>query len=359
MKLKHILSVLLLLLILPISIQAQYYDLSVGTERHFDNRGVGNTIFTCCFLIDTHVSAFERVIDEILINDTLWAVVEFEHYLLAYSPSAGGDIVYERRDTTLYRMDGPNLIERSDREDQVIFNFEWEVDDDVNDKLDGFLSSSAKFLLEQSEESSTIIQLDTTVTFPNGKDYRISWGDVTETSFYDGYSLPSASVFLNNILIEKFGMMLPIGRLEGDQYAPVIPFYQIEGIGAMYTFFNHRDLYMVGYKSSDGTQMGYTVTIPTSIEKKEGHPVTASLLLNYPNPFNPTTVISYRLSVFGELQIHVKNMLGQRITTLFDGIQTPGQHTVTFDAAGLPSGIYIVVLESEGMRDVRKVTLMK
>jgi hypothetical protein len=99
----------------------------------------------------------------------------------------------------------------------------------------------------------------------------------------------------------------------------------------------------------------------TSIEP---HPEERSdegpmLLNNYPNPFNPKTVIGYRISEIGRINIEVYNQLGQRITTLFDGVQAPGQHSVTFDAAGLPSGMYIVVLESGGMRDVRKITLLK
>jgi hypothetical protein len=44
---------------------------------------------------------------------------------------------------------------------------------------------------------------------------------------------------------------------------------------------------------------------------------------------------------------------------LFDGVQVPGQHSVTFDAAGLPSGMYVIILESAGIRDVRKITLLK
>jgi subtilisin family serine protease len=90
-------------------------------------------------------------------------------------------------------------------------------------------------------------------------------------------------------------------------------------------------------------------------ERSEG-PV---LLANYPNPFNPTTEIGYRISEIGKTRIDVFNVLGQRVATLFDGVQAAGSHTVTFDAAGLPSGMYLVVLESEGMRDVRKVSLVK
>jgi minor extracellular serine protease Vpr len=99
----------------------------------------------------------------------------------------------------------------------------------------------------------------------------------------------------------------------------------------------------------------------TSIDK-DPHPERSEgpgLLANYPNPFNPTTEIGYRISEIGKTRIDVFNVLGQRVATLVDGVQAAGTHLVTFDASGLPSGMYLVVLESAGMRDVRKVSLVK
>lgn len=112
----------------------------------------------------------------------------------------------------------------------------------------------------------------------------------------------------------------------------------------------------------NGTVIGDTTFVyPTSIdrypdpERSEG----PALLGNYPNPFNPSTVIRYRSSVFGDVRISVVNQLGQHVKTLCDGVQTPGQHSITFDAAGLPSGMYVVVMETAGFRDSRKITLLK
>ncbi len=114
-------------------------------------------------------------------------------------------------------------------------------------------------------------------------------------------------------------------------------------------------------RSSPGDAYMKVITpyVGTSIEPHPERSEGPALLGNYPNPFNPSTVVSYRLSVFGEVRISVVNQLGQYVATLFNGSQTPGQHFVTFDAAGLPSGMYIVVLESNGFRDMRKVMLVK
>ena len=55
----------------------------------------------------------------------------------------------------------------------------------------------------------------------------------------------------------------------------------------------------------------------------------------------------------------VHDLLGREVAILVNERMPAGQHSVTFDASGLPSGMYVIVLESEGMRDVRKVTLVK
>ena len=61
---------------------------------------------------------------------------------------------------------------------------------------------------------------------------------------------------------------------------------------------------------------------------------------NYPNPFNPTTTISYTLTQAAPVLLRVYDVRGRLVRTLTDGIQPGGLHTLTFDAAGLPSGPY-------------------
>lgn len=102
-----------------------------------------------------------------------------------------------------------------------------------------------------------------------------------------------------------------------------------------------------------------TFVVPTSIEFDPEYEDGPSLLSAYPNPFNPSTVVGFRLSVFGEVSVKVHDLLGREVATLVNGKMIPGQHSVTFDAAGLPSGMYVIVLETNGMQDVRKVTLVK
>ena len=105
-----------------------------------------------------------------------------------------------------------------------------------------------------------------------------------------------------------------------------------------------------------------TQRYPTSIQSRhpEGHrPEGPALLVNYPNPFNPSTVVRFQLSVFGGVSVKVHDLLGREVAVLVNERMPAGQHSVTFDATGLPSGMYVIVLETAAGRDVRKVTLVK
>ncbi len=84
-----------------------------------------------------------------------------------------------------------------------------------------------------------------------------------------------------------------------------------------------------------------------------------SLDANYPNPFNPVTVIPYRLDKRRDIEIAVYDLSGKRIRTLFNGMQEAGRHTLHFNAADLSSGMYLCVLRSGNAVRTRKITLIK
>ena len=69
-------------------------------------------------------------------------------------------------------------------------------------------------------------------------------------------------------------------------------------------------------------------------------PLKYSLSENYPNPFNPTTTISYTLPAASNVSIRVYNVIGQLVDILVDSRQSAGYHSVVFDASDLSSGVY-------------------
>ena len=86
---------------------------------------------------------------------------------------------------------------------------------------------------------------------------------------------------------------------------------------------------------------------------------TEYTMANYPNPFNPTTVIKYTMPEAGEVVLKVYNMIGQEVATLVNGTMSAGSHTVNFNAKGLPTGIYIARLQTGAKVVSSKLQLVK
>jgi hypothetical protein len=86
---------------------------------------------------------------------------------------------------------------------------------------------------------------------------------------------------------------------------------------------------------------------------------TAILYPNFPNPFNPKTVISYQLAVGNQVNLSIHNVTGQRVAILLDKFYPAGFHQVEFDASQLASGIYFYRLQAGKQVVTRKMVLMK
>ena len=86
-------------------------------------------------------------------------------------------------------------------------------------------------------------------------------------------------------------------------------------------------------------------------------PAKTTLKANYPNPFNPTTTISYQLAKGSHVRLTVWNILGRRVATLVDANQQMGAHQITFNSSGLASGVYFYRLKTRNEVFVRKMLL--
>ena len=102
-------------------------------------------------------------------------------------------------------------------------------------------------------------------------------------------------------------------------------------------------------------------TRPTSVDEFAGEePNTFRLYSNYPNPFNPVTQIRYEIAEQVDVTLKVYDITGRLVQTLVNNVtQSPGLHTVNFDAGSLASGVYLYRLQAGSFRDVQQMMLVK
>ena len=105
-----------------------------------------------------------------------------------------------------------------------------------------------------------------------------------------------------------------------------------------------------------------TENIITAIEANDSQAIFRKFTLfgNYPNPFNPTTTISYKLLALSDVDLSIFNLLGQRVATLVSAKQPVGNYKLQWDASGFASGIYVCKLTIDhGYTQARKLVLLR
>ena len=107
------------------------------------------------------------------------------------------------------------------------------------------------------------------------------------------------------------------------------------------------------YKTTDGGGVIGIEPVNNSLRKH------FSLSQSYPNPFNPTTIINYQLSVSSNVSLKIYDITGKEISILVNQKQTPGYYKVKFDGSYLPSGVYFYKIFTEDFSETKKMILIK
>ena len=127
------------------------------------------------------------------------------------------------------------------------------------------------------------------------------------------------------------------------------------------------DTLQATYTSSSGQVASSIAYWSTATPVVEEHPIVPDryeLFQNYPNPFNPTTTIKYSLHSSARVTLVIYDVLGQKVTTLVDGIQRAGYYTVTWNGMNqqgisVASGVYFCRLSVGEFTAVKKLMLLR
>lgn len=153
-------------------------------------------------------------------------------------------------------------------------------------------------------------------------------------------------------------MTTPERTVPADINEPVYFNETLSGLQTGTTYFA-RVVAVNSDASTVGTTQSFVAGETTSVDRGSETVDRVELEQNYPNPFNPTTEIRFSLRTSNVARLTVYDLMGRQIAVLVDGPKPAGGHSVTFDATGLSSGVYLVELVAEGQRVTRLMTLLK
>jgi hypothetical protein len=183
----------------------------------------------------------------------------------------------------------------------------------------------------------------------DGGEVRLSWTTVSETRNY-GFDVQRSAQAATGFVTIPNSFVAGHGT-SADEHA--------------YAFTTGPDPVAVYYRLKqmdlDGT-VTYTDAIRVDVVSGVAErPLPTSFVLeqNFPNPFNPTTLIRFALPRSGFVHLQVVNALGEVVKTLVSEERSAGEHVVRLDASGLGSGVYFYRLEAGGFVSVRKMTLLR
>ncbi len=171
-----------------------------------------------------------------------------------------------------------------------------------------------------------------------------------------GGSIPTAQTQFWNFCTQSWQPGLPDNTLARSNYKACGKGYDIVyAVGGYTTTISVDRAESLMFTNIDGpcSNMvginGNNNTIPEKFELKQ----------NYPNPFNPETKISFSLPVSGNVKIVVTDIKGEKIKELTNNIYMAGNHTVSFNANNLASGIYFYSIETDNFKETKKMLLVK
>lgn len=116
---------------------------------------------------------------------------------------------------------------------------------------------------------------------------------------------------------------------------------------------NHMTTCYIPFDSARGIISDKAVAV------EDESPVVFSVSQNSPNPFNPSTTISFTIPQSSHVAIDIYDIAGQKVTTLADEIMTTGTHTARWDASGCASGVYFYKVRAGEFEKTMKMTLIK
>lgn len=230
--------------------------------------------------------------------------------------------------------------------------------------------------------SGTVQLLDSTLAYPNGICFS---PDESKLYVNDSYAL---TIYVWNVVgdsivepkhvFAKINASASLGVADGMKVDPAGNLYSAGPLGVWVFDKNgnvldtilvpettsnlnwgdadRKTLYITASKSIYRIRLATTTGVTG---ENHANPNSFKLYTNFPNPFNPSTNISFDLGERSRVQLRVYDMVGDLVTTLVSGELHQGNYSFKFDGSNYASGVYLYQLKTATFTDVKKMILIK
>lgn len=179
----------------------------------------------------------------------------------------------------------------------------------------------------------------------NGKSVQLNWETATEQN-NGGFEIQKK----NNDVWEKIGFVIGNGTTTEYKSYSFVDNNLIEG---KYFYRLKQIDYSGSYEYSDVISADINIPSVYSLEQ------------NFPNPFNPSTIIKYSIADESSVKLLIYNSIGEKVIELINRTQSAGDYEFSFDASRLSSGVYFYSLEANSLngkgdfKNMKKMILIK
>ena len=230
--------------------------------------------------------------------------------------------------------------------------------DPVNNKL-LVLDPNDNRILQFAASNPLPVELASFTASSEKNGVTLHWKTATETNNY-GFEIQRSDVSTQHSAISA--QQSAVSTQLQDNMWSKIGF--VEGNGTTnapksYSFTNRSANGKTSYRLKQIDRDGKFVFSQTVEVTAPGTPKEFVLEQNHPNPFNPTTAISYKLPANSFTTLKIYDTIGREVATLVNEVKNAGYYSAQFDGARLSSGIYFAKLSSSGKTQMKKLLLMK
>ncbi len=153
---------------------------------------------------------------------------------------------------------------------------------------------------------------------------------------------------------------LTVTNATGNVAANQSQMITVNGATANFAPGDYSATIMVAHNDHDSPlEIPVTISQASDADHNPELPTVFALHQNYPNPFNATTVLSFDVPQESRVELVLFNIQGQEVARPVDQMMAAGRHAVNFDAANLPTGMYLVKMNAGSYSAVQKMVLLK